>query len=61
METMKTLKIANTTFKIVDSESLHYTEQSLSEEEQLQARKNIGAATVDEILSALPTWTGGSY
>ena len=39
-----------------------YTEaQDITEEQKAQARANIGATTVDDVLEALPTWEGGSY
>lgn len=45
----------------LNSESVTYSPQILSEEQKAQARANIGAATVDDVLAALPTWEGGSY
>ena len=38
-----------------------YSYQDMSEESKAQARNNIGAASVEDVLAALPTWTGGSY
>lgn len=35
--------------------------QDLTENQKFFARENIGAATVQEVLNALPTWEGGSY
>jgi len=36
-------------------------QQVLTQEQQAQVRDNIGAATVEEVLAALPTWEGGRY
>lgn len=36
-------------------------EQSLTDDQKAQARANIGAATVDDVLAALDVWEGGSY
>ena len=41
--------------------SISVTEQNLTPDQKTQARKNIGAATVADVLAALPTWNGGSY
>lgn len=38
-----------------------YTEQTLTEEQKAQVRENIGAVTLDDVMNALPVWTGGSY
>lgn len=38
-----------------------YTEQTLTEEQKAQARENIGAVTLGDVMNALPVWTGGSY
>lgn len=35
--------------------------QTLTDAQKAQARENIGAVTVAEVLEALPTWEGGSY
>lgn len=43
------------------SNYVQYTEQYLTEDQKAQARFNIGAATVNDVLAALPTWEGGSY
>jgi hypothetical protein len=61
MEKMKTLTVGGTTFVIVDDGTVRFTEQNLTEEQKAQARDNIGAATVVDVLAALPTWEGGSY
>ena len=39
-------------------DSVLYTEQTLTPEQQAQARENIGAATVDEVIAALPIYDG---
>lgn len=43
------------------SDAVRYGPQTLTDDQKTQARKNIGAATVQDILDALPTWEGGSY
>ena len=45
----------------ISSDFVQYTEQSLTEKQKAQARSNIGAVTVADVLAALPTWEGGSY
>lgn len=35
-----------------------FTEQNLSEEQKAQVRKNIGATTINEVIAALPRYTG---
>ncbi len=35
-----------------------YTPQTLTDAQKAQARKNIGAATVDEVVAALPVYAG---
>lgn len=47
--------------KLVKSILPIYVPQELTEEQKTQARVNIGAATVNDVLAALPTWTGGTY
>lgn len=42
MADMKTLTIGGITFKVVDDEAVRHTPQELSEEQQAQARENIG-------------------
>ena len=42
----------------VSNEAVLYTEQTLTDEQQAQARKNIGAATVEEVIAALPVYNG---
>lgn len=39
---MKTLTIGDTTYEIVDNEALHYSAQSLTEEQKAQVKTNIG-------------------
>ena len=62
---MKTLTIGGVTYEVVDAglteNVVMHKEQTLTEEQKAQARENIGAATVEEVLAALPTWEGGSY
>ena len=38
-----------------------FTEQKLTDIQKATARTNIGAASITDILAALPTWEGGSY
>lgn len=38
-----------------------YTEQTLTEAQKATARDNIGAATVEEVLEAIPVAEGASY
>lgn len=38
--------------------AVRFTEQALEEEQKAQARANIGAATVQEVLDALPIYAG---
>lgn len=38
-----------------------YTAQTLTEEQKAQARENIGAVTMDEVLAALPVGEGVKY
>ena len=38
--------------------TVRYTSQALTAEQMAQARANIGAATVDEVLAALPVYKG---
>ena len=38
--------------------AVSYAPQTLTEPEKAQARKNMGAATVDEVIAALPTYKG---
>lgn len=45
MPTMKNLTIDGTTFDVVDDQSVHFTEQTLTEIQKAQARGNIGAET----------------
>ena len=48
-------------FSRIEAVSVTHEKQSLTEEQKAQARENIGAAGVEEVLEALPTWQGGSY
>ena len=43
------------------AEAVLYTAQTLTDEQKATARDNIGAATVDEVLEALPVAEGVSY
>lgn len=62
MEKMKTLTVGGTTFVIYDDGAVRYdTAQDLPEEKKAQARENIGAATVADVLAALPAAEGGSF
>ena len=42
MAEMKTLTIGEDTFVVVDREAVHFTEQTLTEEQKAQVRENIG-------------------
>ena len=48
-------------YEILPQNVVQCTPQELTEDQKAQARANIGAATVEDVLAALPTWTGGSY
>lgn len=37
------------------------SQYELTDEQRAQARENIGAVTLNDVLAALPTWQGGSY
>lgn len=43
------------------SQALLHSSQDLTEAQKAQARANIGAVTVADVLNALPTWEGGAY
>lgn len=58
MKYMKTLTVGEQTYKIVDDNAVHFAEQTLTTEQQAQARANIGAVTVDDVISALPVYKG---
>ena len=45
----------------VTDSAVQYVKQTLTSEQMAQARANIGAATVDDVIAALQTWEGGSY
>lgn len=42
-------------------ESVSVTAQTLTEEQKAQARANIGAVTVADVIAALPVAEGGSF
>ena len=42
MADMKTLTMGGQTYTVRDAESVHFTEQTLTDEQKAQARKNIG-------------------
>lgn len=42
-----------TTYDLVDASAVHFTEQALTDEQQEQARSNIGAASLEEILGEI--------
>ena len=44
MAEMKTLTIGEDTFVVVDREAVHFTEQTLTEEQKAQVRENIGVS-----------------
>lgn len=52
---MKTLKLPNSqdTYKIVDGEALHFTEQTLTEEQKEQAKINLGLGNSSSIIKLL--------
>ena len=64
MPDMKTLTIDEIEFKIVDSESVHFTKQELTEGQKEQARRNIAAMRSgevytlkdDETIEDAPAW-----
>lgn len=41
--------------------ALLHEPQTLTEEQKRQARTNIGAATIEEVIQSLPFWEGGDY
>ena len=43
---------------VLSIKSVRYDEQTLTEEQKAQARENIGAATVEDVLDALPVYNG---
>ena len=62
MPNMRTLTIGGIKFDIADVGTVSYDEiQELTPDQKAQARANIGAVTVADVLTALPTWQGGSY
>lgn len=56
MKEMKTLTLGGQTFKVVDEDAVRVTEQSLSHEQKVQTRKNIGITTGIDTLS----WDGNT-
>lgn len=52
---MKTLKLPNSqdTYKIVDGEALHFTEQTLTEEQKEQAKINLGLGNSSSVIKLL--------
>lgn len=46
---------------VAQNPSVLYTEQDLTEEQKAQARKNIGAVTVEDVLAALSIAEGVEY
>ena len=59
MEKMKTLTVSGQTYTVCDPEAVSFAQaQALSEQQQKNARENIGAATVKQIQDALcPVFT----
>ena len=52
---MKTLTIDKQKFDIIDDGAVRFdTLQSLTDEQKAQVRQNIGAVTIEDILTALP-------
>lgn len=43
------------------AQALLHRSQELTEAQKAQARANIGAVTVEDVLNALPVWEGGTY
>ena len=41
--------------------TVQYVPQDLTEQQQTQARENIGAISKGELLNGLEVWNGGSY
>ena len=52
---MKTLKLPNSQdiYKIVDGEALHFTEQTLTEEQKEQAKINLGLGNSSGVIKLL--------
>lgn len=62
MEKMKTLTINDETFDIIDDGAVRFDKlQSLTDAQKAQARKNIGAVTVEDVVAALPNAEEGEY
>lgn len=54
MKEMKTLTIGGQTYEIVDGNAVHFDgTQTLTPEQQAQARENIGAVTTAEVASLI--------
>lgn len=51
----------NTIIGKMPTTNVLYTEQALTEEQKAQVRQNIGAATVEDVLAALPIGEGVKY
>lgn len=52
---MKTLTINDETFDVIDDGAIRFDKlQTLTDEQKAQARKNIGAVTVEDVVAALP-------
>ena len=61
MAEMKTLTVGGIKFTVVDREAVHFTEQTLTENQQTQARENLDITReelVAEVISALPIYDG---
>ena len=59
MKEMKTLTVAGETFKVVDSDSVRMTPQTLTDAQKAQVRYNIGAAPSDKDYIVEEGVTGG--
>lgn len=51
MPEMKTLTIGGQEFTVVDQAAVHFTKQNLTEEQQAQARENLGITSSDVVLA----------
>ena len=58
MAKMKTVTINGEKYIVSDPDAVLYTAQALTPEQQAQARANIGAVTLDEVLVKLPVYNG---
>ena len=53
---------SNAVLSLIESNAILHTRlQPLTDDEMRTARQNIGAASVEEVIAALPMWQGGSY